>query len=126
MTDKQFKYITDICPQTIDCGKHTLKPLAMSKKIKAFPYPITQNLIKYGKEWRKWCKADDEKFRLNRRSEYTYLDLSEYHALEAAIQQMEESLKEMSNLEKTIEKQLDGIGWPEFEYNLDNYEGEQK
>lgn len=126
MTEKQFEYIIKICPQTIECGKHHLKPLAMSKKIKTLPQHITQNIIDYGKEWRKWCRATDEEFKLDCKREHTYLDSYEDDALEAAIIQKEESLKEMSRLEKIIEKQLDEINWCKYECNLDSYKGEEE
>ena len=124
MTEKQFEYIVKICPQTIECGKHILKPDVMSKKIKALPQYITQNLIDYGKEWQKWCRANGTEYILNCKRENTYLNLSEYNALEDAIIQMEKSLKEMSRLEKNIEKQLDEINWCKYECNLDSYKGE--
>lgn len=124
MTEKQFEYIIKICPQTIECGKHTLKPLVMSKKVKTLPQPITQNLIDYGKEWQKWCRADDEEYILDRKREHTYLNLSEYNALEFATTQKEESLKKMNSLEKIIEKQLNEINWCEYNYNLDDHKGE--
>lgn len=124
MTEKQFEYIVKICPQTIECGKHILKPCVMSKKLKTLPQPITQNLIDYGKEWQNWCRADDVEFILNSRREYSYLYLDEYEVLETATIQMKKSLKEMNRLKKVIEKQLDKINWSKYECNLDDYKGE--
>lgn len=54
MTERQLKYVLDICPQSIECGKYVIKPNIMREWLLQLPDAIAQNLIKYGKAWRHW------------------------------------------------------------------------
>lgn len=57
MTERQLKYILRACPQSIECGKHAIKPNIMREWPLQLPDAIAQNLIKYGKARRHWLRT---------------------------------------------------------------------
>jgi hypothetical protein len=64
MTEKQYKYILDICPQTLTFKKYPdIKPFLMKEKLLKFPNDIIQLLIQYGKLYQEWCRLGDDEIR---------------------------------------------------------------
>ena len=75
MTEKQYKYILDICPQTLtfkNCPG--IKPFSMKEKLLKFPNDITQLFIQYGKLYQEWCRLGDEEIRQEHLGNYYQKD----------------------------------------------------
>lgn len=118
MTKKQLLYIIKICPQSVDCGKHCVKPSLMKAKMLGLPQNITQTFIDYGKSWRRWCWLGDLIIR-EETLPYHYRDEEWEESLD---EEREEEWKELRKIEKVLEQQLDTINWDTYENNLDKEE----
>ena len=118
MTKKQLSYIIKICPQSVDCGKHCVKPSLMKTKMLGLPQNITQTFIDYGKSWRRWSRLGDLIIREESLS-YRYRDEEWEESLE---EEREEEWEELREIKKVLEKQLDEIKWDTYENNLDKEE----
>lgn len=117
MTEKQFKYICDICPQTIGIGlvkkgkyKYEIKPYFMKEKMMALPQSITQNFIEYGKAWKSWCIYDDFIFR----KEITAEKAGFFADIEDLEEEKDKAWKKMREISNLLCKQLNEIKWEEL------------
>lgn len=105
MTEKQLKYIINLCPQTVlEYDGIYIKPSAMKESMLKLPNDIAQSFIQYGKKWKEWCSYDDELIRMEIfEKNGAFYDQEDWDNVYEA---KEKAFKEMQELKDVIIKQL--------------------